>query len=107
MLPWVEIPALVRHDAPWFASLLSPEALAQVQRSMSGLIVSENKPVDGSNRIVVGDVRHQSRLKRFLHERPLAVEAVNQARLKLFSSLAGTQMTPQGILSIDATLVTH
>jgi len=39
MLPLVEIPELVRHDAPWFASVLSPEAVVQFQRYVSGLIV--------------------------------------------------------------------
>jgi len=107
MRPLVEIPELGRHDAPWFAALFSPEAWAQFQRYMSGLIVSENNTVDGINRIFVVDVRNQSRLNRFLHERPCAVEAVNQARLKWFSSLAGTQMKPKGIWSVDDTRLTH
>jgi hypothetical protein len=64
MRPLVEIPELVRHYAPFFASVFSPEAFAQFQRYIRGLIVSENKTVDGINRIFVSDVRHQSRLKR-------------------------------------------
>ena len=64
MLPLVEMPALVRHDAPWLASVFSPEAFAQFQRDVSGLILSENKTVDGINRIVVIDGRNQSRLNR-------------------------------------------
>lgn len=107
MLPLVEIPELVRHYTPWFASLFSLDALIQFQRYMSGLIVSENKTVDGINRIFVVDVRNQSSLNRFLHESPFSIEAVNQARLKLLSSLAGTQMKPKGILSVDDTLLTH
>jgi DDE superfamily endonuclease len=107
MLPLVEIPELVRHYTPWFASLFSPDALIQFQRYMSGLIVSENKTVDGINRIFVVDVRNQSSLNRFLHESPFSIEAVNQARLKLLSSLAGTQMKPKGLLSVDDTLLTH
>ena len=49
MLPSVEIPELVQHDAPFFASVFSPDAIVQFQRHVSGLIVSENKPIDGSN----------------------------------------------------------
>lgn len=64
MLPLVEIPEVVRHYAPWFVSVFSPEAFAQFQRYGSGLIVSENKPVDGINRLFVIDVRKQSRLNR-------------------------------------------
>jgi DDE superfamily endonuclease len=107
MLPLVEIPELVRHYAPWFVAVFSSEALAPFQRYVSGLIVSENKTVDGINRLFVRDVRHQSRLTRLLPESPLSVEALNQARLNLLSSLAGTQMKPKGVLSIDDTLLTH
>ena len=82
MRPLVEIPERVRHDTPWCAARLPPESLAQVQRYSSGLIGSEHQTVDGINRIFVVEVRHQSRVHRFVHERPLAVEAVNQTRLK-------------------------
>jgi len=107
MLPLVEIPEIVRHYAPWFASVFSPEALAQFQRYVSGLILSENKTVDGINRLFVIDVRNQSSLNRLLTESPFSIEALNQARLNCLSSLAGTQMKPKGILSIDDTLLTH
>ena len=80
MLPWVEIPEIVRHYAPWFASVFSPEALEPFQRDLSGLIVSANKTVDGINRLFVIDVRHQSSLNRLLTASPLSVDAVNQAR---------------------------
>ena len=41
MFPLVEIPDIVQHYAPFFASVFSPEALQQFQRYVSGLIVSE------------------------------------------------------------------
>jgi hypothetical protein len=74
MLPLVEIPDSVRHEAPFFASVFSPEACAQFQRYLSGLLVSEHKTVDGLHRLLVIDVRHQSRLHRVLTESPVAVE---------------------------------
>jgi hypothetical protein len=52
--------------------VFSPEACAQFQRSISGLIVSENKTVDGINRIFVIDLRNQSRLNRLLTESPFS-----------------------------------
>lgn len=107
MLPLVEIPEIVRHYAPFFASVFSPEAFVQFQRYVSGLIVSENKTVEGINRIFVIDVRNQSSLNRLLNESPFSVEALNQSRLNLLSSLSGTQMKPKGVLSIDDTLLTH
>ena len=79
MVPLVEIPAIVRHYAPFFASVFSPEAFEQFQRYISGLIVSENKTVEGINRLFVLDVRNQSSLNRLLTESPFSVDALNQA----------------------------
>ena len=47
MLPLVEFPEIVQHYAPHFESVFSAEAYVQFQRYLSGLIVSENKTVDG------------------------------------------------------------
>jgi hypothetical protein len=107
MLPLVEIPELVRHYAPFFAAVFSPDAFAQFQRYVSGLIVSENKTVDGFNRLFVLAVRNQSSLNRWLTERPFSVDTLNQARLTLLASLAGTELKPQGVLSGDDPVLTH
>lgn len=107
MLPLVEIPEIVRHYAPFFASVFSPDAFVQFQRYVSGLIVSENKTVDGINRLFVFDVRNQSSLNRLLTASPFSPEALNEARLALLASLAATQLKPKGVLSLDDTLLTH
>jgi len=107
MFPLVEIPDIVQHYAPFFAPVFSPEALQQFQRYISGLIVSENKTVDGINRLFVLDVRNQSSLNRLLTASPFAVGALNQARLTLWQSLPGTQMKAKGVLSLDDTLLAH
>jgi DDE superfamily endonuclease len=107
MLPLVEIPDIVQHYAPYFATVFSPEALQQFQRYVSGLLVSEKKTVDGIHRLFVLDVRHQSSLNRLLTESPFSVGALNQARLALLQRLPGTQMKRQGVLSLAETLLTH
>jgi DDE superfamily endonuclease len=107
MLPVVEFPEIVRHYAPWFATVFSPEALVQFQRYLSGLIISENKTVDGINRLFVVESRDQSSLNRLLTASPFAQAALNQQRLALLNSLAGTQLKPKGVLSVDDTLLTH
>ncbi|MGD9316727.1 MAG: hypothetical protein PVG56_07830, partial [Anaerolineae bacterium] len=106
MLPLVELPEIVRHYAPWFESVFSPEALLQFQRYLSGLIVSENKTVEGINRLFVIDSRNQSSLNRLLTASPFSEEALNQQRLALLNSLSGTQVKPKGVLSVDDTLLT-
>lgn len=107
MIPLVEIPEIVRHYAPFFESVFSPEAFQQFQRYISGLILSENKTVDGINRIFVVDTRNQSSLNRMLQDSPFSVEEVQSARLKLLWSLPDTRLKPKGVLSLDDTLLIH
>jgi hypothetical protein len=107
MFPLVEFPELVQHYAPFFASVFTEKAFVQFQRYISGLIVSENKTVDGINRLFVLESRNQSSLNRLLTESPFSVEALNQARLALLASLPGTQMKRKGVLSVDDTHLTH
>jgi len=107
MIPLVEFPEIVRHYAPFFESVFSSEAFEEFKRYLSGLIVSENKTVEGINRIFVIDVRNQSSLNRLLTASPFSVEALNDAWLDLLWSLPGTQIKPKGVLSLDDTLLTH
>ena len=107
MIPLVEIPDLVRHYETFFQPVFSPAGLAQFQRYVSGLLISENKTVEGINRLFALDMRHQSSLNWWLKESPFAVEELNRARLKLLASRPGTQVKPRGVLSLDDTLLTH
>ena len=107
MFPLVDYPELVQHYAHFFASVFTEKAFVQFQRYVSGLIVSENKTVEGINRLFVLESRNQSSLNRLLTESPFSVEALNQARLALLASLPGTQMKRKGVLSVDDTHLTH
>jgi len=107
MFPLVEFPELVQHYAPFFKDVFSAEALIEFKRYISGLIVSENKTIDGINRLFVVESRNQSSLNRLLTESPFSLETLNQARLDLLASLPGTQMKPKGVLSVDDTLLMH
>jgi hypothetical protein len=107
MFPMVEIPALVQHYAVHFKDVFSAEALVEFERYISGLMVSENKTVDGINRLFVVERRNQSSLNRLLTESPFSLETLNEARLRLLATLPGTQMKAKGVLSLDDTLLTH
>ncbi len=63
MFPLVEFPTLVQHYAPFFQEVFSAEAFIEFKRYVSGLIVSENKTVDGINRLFVNESRNQSSLE--------------------------------------------
>jgi hypothetical protein len=107
MVPLIEFPELVQHYAPAFKAVFSEAAFIQFQRYISGLIVSENKTVEGINRLVVHESRNQSSLNRFLTESPFSVTALNEARLSLLQQGPQTQLKRQGVLSVDDTLLTH
>lgn len=107
MFPLVEFPAMVQHYAPFFEGVFSPEALIEFERYVSGLIVSENKTVEGINRLFVIESRNQSSLNRLLTASPCSLPCLNQARLELLSSLPQTQIKPKGVLSVDDTLLAH
>ena len=107
MFPLVEFPALVQHYAPYFEKVFSAEAFLQFERYLSGLIVSENKTVDGINRLCVHESRPQSRLNRLLTQSPFAREDLNQARRSLLQSLPGTPIQRNGGMSVEDTLLVH
>lgn len=107
MIPLVEIPEIVDHYAPFFNAVFSEEAHKQFKRYVSGLIISENKTVEGINRLFVVDVRNQSSLNRLLTESPFSVEALHRSRLGLLERLSGTRIKRKGVLSLDDTLLTH
>jgi hypothetical protein len=107
MIPLVEFPELVKHYAAFFQEVFSAEAFIEFQRYVSGLIVSENKTVDGINRLFVVESRNQSSLNRLLTESPFSLEELNRSRLRLLASLRGTQIKPKGVLGIDDTLLIH
>ncbi len=107
MFPIVELPEIVRHYTPFFEPVFSDEALIQFQRYLSGLIVSENKTVDGINRFLVHESRNQSSLNRLLTTSPYSMTRLNQQRLALMASLPGSQMKANGVLSVDDTHLVH
>jgi hypothetical protein len=107
MIPLVEFPELIQHYAPFFESVFSAEAFIEFQRYVSGLVVSENKTVDGINRLFVHESRNQSSLNRLLTQSPFSRDELNQQRLALLTSLPGTRLKARGVLSVDDTLLTH
>ena len=107
MFPLVEFPELVQHYAPYFEDVFSPEAFIEFERYISGLIVSENKTVEGINRLMVVENRNQSSLNRLLTKSPYELKNLNQARLNVMNSLPGTKMKSNGVFSLDDTLLIH
>ncbi len=107
MFPLVNFPELVQHYAPYFEKVFSPEALVEFERYVSGLIVSENKTVDGINRLFVHESWNQSSLNWLLTASPFSLADLNQSRLTVLQDLPGTRLKRKGVLSVDDTLLVH
>lgn len=107
MIPLVEFPELVEHYASYFKDVFSEEAFIEFKRYVSGLIISENKTVEGMNRLFVNESRNQSSLNRLLTQSPMKRSELNKKRLAMLADLPGTQMKPKGVFSLDDTLLSH
>jgi len=107
MIPLVAFPEVVERYASFFADVFSAEAFIEFKRYISGLIVSENKTVDGINRLFVFESRNQSSLNRLLTVSPFSLAALNQARLAVLASVPATRRKAKGVLSVDDTLLSH
>jgi hypothetical protein len=81
--------------------------LVEFERYISGLIVSENKTVDGINRLFVNESRNQSSLNRLLTQSPFSLEDLNNARLDVLSTQPETQLKRDGVLGINDSLLIH
>ena len=105
MIPMVTYPEVVEHYAPYYADVFSADAWVEFKRYISGLIVSENKTIDGINRLCVMENRNQSSLNRLLTESPFSLDALNEARLRMLAAVPGTQMKAQGVLGRECKIV--
>jgi hypothetical protein len=111
MIPLVSIPEVVKHYSCHFSSVFSESSFIHFQRYLSGLIVSENKTIEGINRLFVLTVKHQSTLNRFLTDSSYDITALNQLRLELMNTHPQTKLKGQGhyggVLGLDDTLLIH
>lgn len=107
MIPLVELPKIVEHYTPYYIEVFSPEALVEFQRYVSGLLVCENKTVEGINRICVFENRNQSSLNRLLTASPFCLAELAKARFAMINSVAAMRLKAKGVLSLDDTLLTH
>jgi hypothetical protein len=107
MIPLVKYPEIVSHYAPYFKELFSEEAYEHFQKYISGLVISENKTVEGINRLFIHATRNQSSLNRVFKTQSYPEKELNQKRLELLGTLEGTRIKTKGVLSLDDTHLTH
>ena len=102
-------PKIVEAYSPHFEDLFSREGYVHFRRYLSGLLVSDNKTVEGMNRLFVLDRRNQSSCNRFLGCQNFDIDALHARRLSLLQSKEATRFKTnnEGVLSLDDTLLSH
>jgi hypothetical protein len=107
----VQFPCIVEHYAPQFEDLFSPEGYIYFKRFVSGVLVSDNKTVDGINRLFVTDRRNQSSFNRFMIRQNFDLTALNNRRVKMMqvpeTTRFKTAVGNSGVLALDDSLMSH
>jgi len=109
----VQIPSIVEKYSSYFQDLFSQDGFEYFKRFISGLIVSENKTIEGINRLFVLEPRHQASANKFMNRQNFDIEALNTRRVSFMQEHPSTSFKPipatkgGGVLSIDNSLLSH
>jgi hypothetical protein len=107
----VRFPCIVEQYAPEFKDLFSDEGYRYFRRFLSGILVSDNKTLDGINRLFVLERRNQSSFNRFIHCQNFDLTKLNSRRVNLMQQTESTRFKSSsgdsGVLSLDDTLMSH
>lgn len=107
MLPILNYPQIVVEGLEPYHDLFQPHELDRCQRYLTGLMVSENKSIEGMNR-QFADVIHidQSTLNRFLTDSTWDAKGLNDRRIELLQADPATRTTwKNSVCALDDTLL--
>ena len=112
MIPLLNFPLLIDQYGSYFEDLFTAGEYGQFRRYLSGLLLSENKTVEGMNRLFVRQPQNQSSLNRFLTASSYDIAQVNERRLSWLQDCRRTRfkqgrLSHRGVLIIDDTLLKH
>ena len=103
----VDFATIVKEALTIFGEVFDPEAARRhFAEYLTGLIVAENKTVNGINR-ECALTTDQSCLNRWLTEGHWDVTALHDKRLAWLQQAPQTRYSARGVMAIDNTLVTH
>lgn len=107
----IKIPSIIEKYAPHFKDLFSEEGYEYFQKYLSGLILSDNKTVEGINRLFVVSPRNQSSFNRFINRQNFDLLDLDKRRICLMQEATATAFKTEignsGVLSLDDTLLSH
>lgn len=109
----VKIPSIVEQYSIYFKDLFSIEGFEYFKRFISGLLVSDNKTIEGINRLFVLAPRHQASANKFVNRQNFDLDLLNTRRVAFMQEHPNTCFKAKratkggGVLSIDNTILSH
>ena len=108
----IDFPSIVKKYATDYESCFSVEGYEHFKKALSGFIVSENKTLEGINRLFITKKRHQSSLNRFFNRQNFDLAQINERRLTMLQKneqtrFKSTDERPGPCIAIDNTLLKH
>ena len=107
----VRLPSVIERYAPYFKDLFSAEGYVHFCHFLSGLLVGDNKTIEGINRLFVVDQRNQSSLNRFVNRSNFDRQKLTLRRVKLMQECEQTRFKSSrqehGVLCLDDSLMSH
>lgn len=111
MLPIIKIPTVVETYSSTFKDVFTPEGNEHFKRYIAGLLMSNNKTVEGMNKLFVLDVKDQSSMNRFMNQSPWDKDELNRQRINWLQTCPQTAMKVsgevRGVLVLDDTMFEH
>ena len=107
LLPWSKL----KKYCIYFESCFSPAHFMHFKKAVSGFIISENKTLEGINRIFTFEPRDQSTFNKFFNSTNPDLDYINERRIYMLQQLEKTRFKTSkranGVLSVDNSLLKH
>lgn len=111
MMVLIDFPSIVHKYAPYFESCFSAAGYEHFKKALSGFMLSENKTLEGMNRMFLLNSRDQSSFNRFFNRQSFSLNEVHSRRLSMLQDNEATRFKfrkgESGVLSIDNSLLKH
>ena len=108
----VSFPSIVEKYAVLFESCFTEQGYIHFKKALSGMIVSENKTLEGINRMFVGEQSsNQSSFNKFFNRQNFDLEQINEKRIAMMQEDEKTGFKTahrnRAVLIVDNTLLKH
>ena len=107
----IDFPSIVHKYAPYFESCFSSAGYEHFKKALSGFMLSDNKTLEGINRMFLVNSRDQSSFNKFFNRQHFNLSEIHSRRLSMLQGNEATRFKlakgESGVLSVDNSLLKH